>query len=200
MCIRFTHQQMIAAVEQMNVDVPLEDHHDVRTTKQEIAHLLTTTNGLPHVERLQPVARAYLRHANGHHGHQNEILSLDDGADRTVITVVVVHVEEGVCQRTSGEGILILRALTDELGNVGQLGCLDLQVGGILESVVVAYLPQLLGPRGELFIVFILFCCYVLRGTLLDGNESKSCSPQPMTAFRTGTTELPFSRAKARIK
>ena len=71
----------------------------------------------------------------------------DDAADRTVIAVVVVHVEEGMGQRTSGEVILILRVFTDELRDVGQLGCLNLKVGGILESVVVAYRPQFLGPR-----------------------------------------------------
>ena len=53
---RLAHQEMVAAVEQLNMDVALEDQHDVRASKEEIAHLLTTADGLPYMKRLQPVA------------------------------------------------------------------------------------------------------------------------------------------------
>jgi hypothetical protein len=68
------------AMEQLYIDTALEDHDDVRAAELEEAHLVAPPEALADVQLGYPVDAADLGHAYRKHGHEAELLGLDDGA------------------------------------------------------------------------------------------------------------------------
>ena len=88
------------------------------------------------MQRLYPVARAYLRHTDRHHGHQSVVLRLDDGTRARLYhleaDVVVVIVE---LLLVVPQGIAATRRHAGDVAQFAQ-GAADGRVIAVLEQVV----------------------------------------------------------------
>ena len=61
---------MVTVMKQRHFYILLEDHHNIRPAKKEVAHFLALFYVVANLQHGKPVAEANLGHAHGHHGHQ----------------------------------------------------------------------------------------------------------------------------------